>query len=336
MLYRILDDPSFSQTSYIYSVINFISIVVSTVLFLVSTLPENHDSSPLAYEIIEIVVISLFTFDYFSRLILTRQNRIIFSLHFMNLVDLFSILPFLIEGVLGFSSVSHIVILRVLRLFRVVRLLKFARYFKELPVIVRALKASGAGFSLAVFFIISFVIFWATLVYYAELNSCQFDESDSLWKYDDGRPTPFQSIPHSLWWTVVTMTTVGYGDQVPYTTLGKIVGSGTMISGLFSIAFPLTILAGNFGSEYKKLRIEREIKDEKRLRRQRKENVTYLSSPKVLLQEIWGELLVLRGELQNSKKVLDDFERQFKKINLYVTQLERAMAKQNQDRKKPK
>ena len=79
---------------------------------------------------------------------------------------------------------------------------------------------------------------YSTLLYYAEQTQEEFDEDKKKWFYTDkssdpGKESPFQSIPHTLWWSIVTMTTVGYGDTFPITPLGKMTAGFTMICGIF-------------------------------------------------------------------------------------------------------
>ena len=109
-----------------------------------------------------------------------------------------------------------------------------------------------------------FTIFFGTCIYYAEISWCNQNEN-GIWIYFRGdlnkEETRFQSIPRSMWWCLVTLTTVGYGDMFPVTPGGKIVASGTMICSLIAIAFPVTLLASAFSSEadiYMNKKIEKE------------------------------------------------------------------------------
>jgi len=196
-----------------------------------------------------------------------------------------------------------------------------------------------------------FVILWASGMYYAETSSCTFNNNTQTWLYDDGTVTPYQSIPHSLWWAFVTMTTVGYGDNVPVTAAGKIVATGAMLCGILVLAFPLTILAGNFAAEYSTHLVAEEIKELKKLRKEKRKYSNNTTTPKRILKNIWLELLTLKGlfffcdlfstifgkiwlflgGLDNTKDTISTFDRQFGKIELFVQKFERQLARENGD-----
>jgi voltage-gated potassium channel len=146
----------------------------------------------------------------------------------MILIDLMAILPFYLT-ILGLDLRS----LRILRLFRILRILKLVRYVKALDRITIALRDRIREIIIA-FSLISFmVLISATLMYYAEKNA---------------QPDVFTSIPAAMWWSVATLTTVGYGDTYPVTAIGKILGSLIAIFGISAIAIPTAILSDAFNS----------------------------------------------------------------------------------------
>jgi len=87
-------------------------------------------------------------------------------------------------------------------------------------------------------------------MFYAEQTDMSFNTTYQTWFYSDNTVAPFQSIVHTFWWCIVTITTVGYGDIFPHTPLGKIVAGFTMIFGIVMLAFPLTIISSNFSEIY--------------------------------------------------------------------------------------
>jgi voltage-gated potassium channel len=145
----------------------------------------------------------------------------------MALIDLIAILPFMIAM---FFSVD----LRALRLIRMLRLLKLTHYFRGfnlfITVIVKELKSIVAVMLVMLFF----VIIAASLIYSIEGKV---------------QPEAFGSIFKSFWWAIVTMTTVGYGDTIPITTLGKVISSFIMLIGVVFVALPAGMLAARFGEE---------------------------------------------------------------------------------------
>lgn len=327
-----MEEPSWSRGALAYTIFNAIMIVISVITFIISSLPIYFSlkSTQLPMFYVEIGVIIFFTVDYVGRFVLTRQPRLKWSLRFLNVIDLISVLPFYFEiFIISDNSLYAIITLRILRLLRVLRLVKMARYSAQLPVVVKATKKSGTGFVMALFSMFLFMVLFASAMFYAEQTESYFDAEDVLWKYTDGTISPFQSIPHALWWTIVTMTTVGYGDNVPLTGLGKMVASFAMICGILVLAFPLTILAGNFSAEYSKHLINKSLKDNhKNKKAERKKNNapnTRVKPPKELLRAVKIDLedLKLAVEITQEKilifdKIFDNIEENVRKLTKYV------------------
>jgi hypothetical protein len=110
-------------------------------------------------------------------------------------------------------------------------------------------------------------VLFATLIYTFE--SGVYDEYRRQYVREDGTVSPFESIPGSIWWTIVTMTTVGYGDQFPVTAPGKVIAVLTMFSGLVVLSLPITIIGANFDDEYRELRKRTQDEKERARRRER-------------------------------------------------------------------
>ncbi len=152
------------------------------------------------------------------------------------LIDLIAILPAIITL---FGSVD----LRIMRILRLFRLLKLTRYFSSLKILLIVLKREQGSFQAVLFILMVMLITASTGIYLFE-NSAQPDE--------------FESIPESMWWAVVTLTTVGYGDVTPITTGGKIFGAIITILGVGFAALPAGILASGLASELNQRRDELE------------------------------------------------------------------------------
>lgn len=94
------------------------------------------------------------------------------------------------------------------------------------------------------------MIFFSSAMFFAEQTGTQFDIELGVWLRPDGTPSPFQSIFHSFWWCIATMTTVGYGDAYPITLAGKVVGGITSVMGVVMLSFPIAIFGLHFNAAY--------------------------------------------------------------------------------------
>eukprot|EP00931_Biecheleriopsis_adriatica_P040217 TRINITY_DN23028_c0_g1_i2.p1 TRINITY_DN23028_c0_g1~~TRINITY_DN23028_c0_g1_i2.p1 ORF type:complete len:614 (-),score=66.94 TRINITY_DN23028_c0_g1_i2:472-2178(-) len=173
-------------------------------------------------------------------------------LHFviqpMNVIDLFVIVPFLIESVLDINA-SNFTVLRVLRLTRLFRIIKLGKSFEILQILGRVLHRSMHMFWVFAVNMLLALCFSAAAIYFAEGGTWDSDARAFIRVSHDGEKsvTPFVSIPHSFWWALVTFTTVGYGDEVPTTLLGKMIGACSMLGGIFVLALPISVISTTFG-----------------------------------------------------------------------------------------
>jgi voltage-gated potassium channel len=164
----------------------------------------------------------LFTIEYLLRL-WTAKHRRRYALSFYGIVDLLAILPTYLMMV--FPAGRFLIVLRVLRVLRVFRVLKLAHYVQEASVLSAAMRASRHKITVFVATVITVVVVVGSLMYLIE-----------------GHSAGFTSIPQGIYWAIVTLTTVGYGDIAPATTLGKIMASALMILGYGIIAVPTGIV----------------------------------------------------------------------------------------------
>ena len=156
-------------------------------------------------------------------------------------IDLLAILP----AYLNFFVHLDLRFLRVLRLFR---LLKLTRYFVSLQILLRVIQREKGSFQAVIFILIIMIVMTASAIYVVE-NRAQ--------------PDVFSSIPQSMWWAVVTLTTVGYGDVTPVTSLGRILGAFITILGVGLAALPAGILASGLANELnqRNQRLEQEFRE---------------------------------------------------------------------------
>lgn len=198
-------------------------IVVSLIVVMLQSIPSvNARFGELLYSI-EWVITILFTIEYILRMaVVNRPWKYVTS--FYGVVDLLAILPTWFSLIFPFSH--FLLAIRALRLIRVFRILKLSQFVHEGNTIVLAMKASARRIGIFLAFVILLSIILGSLVYVAEAGSNQ----------------SFSSIPQSIYWAIVTITTVGYGDISPVTVMGKFIASFVMLLGYAIIAVPTGIV----------------------------------------------------------------------------------------------
>ena len=171
---------------------------------------------------VEWVFTILFTIEYVLRLLAVRRP-LRYVLSFYGVVDLLAILPTYASVILPGSQ--YLLVIRILRVLRIFRVLKLATYLTEARMLTAAMRRSGRKITVFLFTVSTLVIVLGALMYVIE-----------------GEESGFVSIPESIYWAIVTLTTVGYGDISPITPLGKAVASLVMICGYGIIAVPTGIV----------------------------------------------------------------------------------------------
>jgi len=275
-----IENEEYSFLSYCIAMTVMLLIFVSTLAYIGETIPEYEDN--VLWEPIEWVVTICFTLEYGIRILMCRDMWGYF-IDFMNMIDFLAVIPFWIEQLSMHlsndsksSSGSLFRVIRVIRLARVVRLLKSKQFSDYLDIFKRTLQMSADSFGLLFTIIFMETIIFASLIYVTELGV--LNEETGQYIRSDGHPTDFTSIPEAAYWCVVTMTTVGYGDQYPVTVAGQIIGCFTMFTGLFVIALPVIIIGENFGHVFKN------YKDVKKLEEKR-EKISESKAPQLLNED---------------------------------------------------
>lgn len=196
-------------------------IVLSIITFSIETIPDLKPQTRVVLQWIELVCIIVFTIEYVLRIyVADKKLRFIFS--FFGLIDLLAILPFYVAFGVDLRS------LRALRFVRLFRLFKLVRYNKALKHFAKAIKIAKEEIFLFLFITLILVYLSAVGIYYFE---------------NEAQPDHFSSIFDSLWWAIITLTTVGYGDVYPITIGGRIFTFIILMIGLGIVAIPAGILS---------------------------------------------------------------------------------------------
>ncbi|XP_067653241.1 potassium voltage-gated channel protein Shaw-like [Haliotis asinina] len=198
---------------------------------------EETEQHPVLFYI-DIVCIAFFTAEYTLRFI-CAPKKLKFLLSPLSIIDLLAILPDYIEFIVYAASPDSagettfiINFMPLLRLMRALRIFRLIRHVPGLWIMFYTLKASFKDLSLMLVFLLVGMLLFSSLIYFAEDKEV------------------FTSIPHGFWWSVVTMTTVGYGDMYPSSTLGYFVGTLTAVCGVLLIGFTIPALVNNFALYY--------------------------------------------------------------------------------------
>lgn len=218
-------------------------IAGSVLVVMLETVESLESKYGTLFFVMEWLFTILFTIEYGLRIWLVRKKRrYIFS--FFGIIDLLSILPTYLELLL--VGTHYFTVIRILRLLRMFRVLKMARHMSEANVLMNALAASRAKIAVFLFGVLSLVTLEGTLMYILE----------------HGHNPQFSSIPESMYWGIVTVTTVGYGNIVPVTVMGKLVASFMMMTGFAIIAVPTGIVSAELHRELASIRMDtRECKE---------------------------------------------------------------------------
>lgn len=210
------------------------AIVISVLALMLESVQVLNDRFGEYFVAVEWFFTLAFTVEYLLRIYCSPQ-RLRYIGSFYGVVDLVSILPSYL-GLL-FPGASYILIVRLLRVLRIFRIFKLGRYLSEANVLVRSLMLSRRKIV---------VFFFGVLVLATVFGSVMF--------VVEGPANGFTSIPKSIYWTVVTITTVGYGDITPQTVLGQIVATAAMLTGYSIIAVPTGIVTAELTQELQRER----------------------------------------------------------------------------------
>lgn len=244
-MYEILE-PSWEQGKLSSAVDIFLILLIlaNVAVILLETVAPYDTQFYSVFRYFELFSVSIFTIEYILRLWTCTVNpqyaspfsgRLRYAVTPFALIDLFAILPAFIPFIIPVD----LRFLRILRLIRLVRVFKLARYSDEMALFFRVLNRKKDLLFILVSFVAVLVVISSCFLYYAE---------------HDVQPEKFASIPDTMWWSIATLTTVGYGDVYPVTPVGKFFAALTAIFGIGLFALPAGILASGFVEELQRAR----------------------------------------------------------------------------------
>ena len=206
-----------------FDVALLIAIGLSVLAVILESVAGIQERFGTALRAMEWIFTILFTVEYLLRLISVRRP-LSYAFSFFGLVDLLSILPTYLS--LLIPGAQSLLVIRALRLLRIFRVLKIVRHLNELSALVAAVKATRAKITVFVMVVMTLVLIMGSAMYVVE-----------------GAESGFTSIPRGIYWAIVTVTTVGYGDIAPRTVLGQIIAAVAMLLGYSLIIIPTGIFS---------------------------------------------------------------------------------------------
>ena len=219
-------------------VLNVLEVILETV----DSIHIPHEKFFRNFDTVSVIIFSIeyalriWSANYHDKYKHSIKGRLKYFFSLGALIDLIAILPWYLGAISGGFDLR---ILRVFRLVRILRLFRLTAYTKSAQMIFNVFKSRSNELLLSFIMVIFLIIIASCLLYFAE-HSVQ--------------PDSFSSIPATLWWAVVTLTTAGYGDMVPHTTIGKILSGIIMLTGVALFALPAGLITAGFLEEIKFIR----------------------------------------------------------------------------------
>jgi voltage-gated potassium channel len=219
-------------------------IILNVIAVMLETVPAIHQPHKQLFRRFDIFSVTIFSIEYLLRLWSANYHekyrhsiggRLKYVFSAGALVDLVAILPFFLNVFIGFD----LRVLRIFRLTRILRLFRLTSYTKSTQLIINVFKSRFNELLLSFVLTIFLIIISSCLMYFAE---------------HDAQPDVFTSIPATIWWSIITLTTVGYGDMVPHTEIGKILTIIISLAGIALLALPAGIITAGFLDEMRKLK----------------------------------------------------------------------------------
>lgn len=220
-LFRIIY-RSDTRLGKLFDIVLLLLILASTLIVMMESIPILDKKYHITFLVLELIISVIFSAEYFMRILVVKQKKqYIFS--FFGIIDFLALVPFFLSFFFPFTK--YFLIFRMLRMLRIFRILNLLDFMNDGYLIVKALKNSSRKIYIFLLFLCIFSSIVGSLMFMVE----------------GGRPG-FESIPQSIYWAVVTVTTVGYGDVSPITPMGKFFAVILMLAGYSIIAVPTGIV----------------------------------------------------------------------------------------------
>lgn len=238
---EIVGDKKWDKVINVFIIILIILNVIAVMLETVRSIEEKYGEYLYYFDVFSVTI---FTIEYVLRVWSCNHDpkykhsflgRLKYMVSPGALIDLLAILPFYLHRIIGFD----LRVLRVLRLMRFLRLFRLTAYMKAARLVTNVFKTRINELLLSFVLTLFLIVIAASLVYFAEHKA---------------QPDTFTSIPATIWWAVVSLTTVGYGDMIPITIMGKVFAATILLAGVALLALPAGIITSGFLDELAKNR----------------------------------------------------------------------------------
>lgn len=221
-----------TKADRLFDIFLILAILLSVISVMLESIPTIRKAFGYELYLFEWLFTILFTVEYIFRIIsVGRPFKYVLS--FFGIIDFLAIIPTYLS--LFFPGAHMLSVVRILRVLRVFRVLKLVKYLGEAQLLLKALKASRRKVTVFFLTVVTLVIIFGSIMYLVE-----------------GDESGFVSIPYSIYWAIVTLTTVGYGDITPQTDLGKMISALVMILGYSIIAVPTGIITAEITQSVKR------------------------------------------------------------------------------------
>ncbi|EQC29461.1 hypothetical protein SDRG_12709 [Saprolegnia diclina VS20] len=254
-LWLVLQDPSSSPLARVVSTVLIVAVILATSVFVLQTEPSLEPYAS-TLSLLETCCVTLFTFDVVVRFFCVPHLGE-FARDVFNWIDVASVAPFYLEIFLASRHIASLSALRALRLFRVARIFKLSRYTSSIQMFLYAIRESSQALYILLFLMsITMLVFSSALFYAETVTDAGCIPAMHSFMCSPLRvpappspcclPSPFYSVGSALWWCMTTMTTVGFGDDVPATPPGRAIASVSLLAGILVLSLPTSVIGSNF------------------------------------------------------------------------------------------